>query len=123
WFRQSDPKRWSMGLAVPLGRLTWQQLEGLAVAAKRYGDGTLRATHEQGIAICNVPTGFKDAVATAAAALGISLHADPLIRNTVACTGKQFCNIAVTDTKGHMLRLIEQLRRRALTLHGIRIHM
>jgi nitrite reductase/ring-hydroxylating ferredoxin subunit len=41
----------------------------------------------------------------------------------VACTGKQFCNIAVTDTKGHMLRLLERLRERKLALHGIRIHM
>jgi nitrite reductase/ring-hydroxylating ferredoxin subunit len=41
----------------------------------------------------------------------------------VACTGKQFCNIAVTETKGHALRLIEQLRVRSLELHGIHIHM
>ena len=55
--------------------------------------------------------------------MGISPYADTLARNTVACTGKQFCNIAVTETKGHMLQLVEKLRARALTLHGIRIHM
>ncbi len=123
WFQQKDPKRWSMGLCVPLGRLTWQQLEGLAILSKKWGDAGLRTTHEQGILVTGITTGFRDAAATDAAALGLSVQADSLVRNTVACTGKQFCNIAVTETKGQMLQLIEQLRRRALTLHGIRIHM
>lgn len=123
WFRQKEPKLWTLGLCVPLGRLSWQQLEGIALAARKWGDGSLRVTHEQGLAILNIPTGFKDAAATACAAHGVSPYADTLDRNTVACTGKQFCNIAVTETKGHMLRLIDQLRERALTLHGIRIHM
>ena len=123
WFRQSDPKRWTMGLAVPLGRMAWRQLEGLALIAKKWGDGQLRTTHEQGIAVVGVPTGFKDAAATDAAGLGLSVQADPFDLNTMACTGSQFCNIAVTETKGHMLQLIEKLRKRALKLHGIRIHM
>ncbi|QDU36990.1 Sulfite reductase [ferredoxin] [Maioricimonas rarisocia] len=123
WFRQSDPDLWTMGLSVPLGRMTWKQLEGLALLAKRWGDGQLRTTHEQGIAVANIPTGFRDAAATAAAALGLSVQADTFDHNTVACTGNQFCNIAVTETKGHMFQLIQKLRQRALTLHGIRIHM
>jgi ferredoxin-nitrite reductase len=123
WFRQTQPGLWTMGLCVPLGRLSWQQLEGVALAAKKWGNGALRATPEQGLAILNIPAGFKDAAATAVAGHGISPYADTLARNTVACTGKQFCNIAVTETKGHMLQLIEKLRARSLTLHGIRIHM
>ena len=123
WFPQRRPDRWTMGLAVPLGRLGWRQLEALAVLAKRWGSGALRTTHEQGIAIVDIPRGFRDAAATDAAAVGLSMHADTLARNTVACTGTQFCNIAVTETKGAMFRLIETLRQRALALHGIRIHM
>ena len=123
WFPERRPDRWTMGLAVPLGRLSWRQLEALAVLAKRWGGGELRTTHEQGIAVLGVPTGFRDAAATDAAAVGLSVHADTLVRNTMACTGTQFCNIAVTETKGAMFRLIETLRQRALALHGIRIHM
>jgi len=123
WFRQRDPKLWTMGLCVPLGRMTWRQLEGLALLSRKWGDGKLRTTHEQGIAVVNIPSGFKDAAATDAAALGLSMYADPLSRNTMACTGSQFCNIAVTETKGHMLQLMDKLRQRTLTLHGIRIHM
>ncbi|MCY3844790.1 MAG: Rieske 2Fe-2S domain-containing protein [Acidobacteria bacterium] len=123
WFPERRPDRWTMGLAVPLGRLSWRQLEALAVLAGRWGGGELRTTHEQGIAVLGVPTGFRDAAATDAAAVGLSVHADTLVRNTMACTGTQFCNIAVTETKGAMFGLIETLRQRALALHGIRIHM
>lgn len=123
WFRQKERDRWTMGLSVPLGRLSWQQLDGLAVLSKRWGRGMLRATHEQGIAVTDIPTGFRGAAATDAASLGLSPHADTLALNTVACTGKQFCNIAVTETKGHAMQLMEELRKRNLTLHGIRIHM
>ena len=123
WFPQVQSGLWTMGLCVPLGRLSWRQLEALAVLAKRWGDGQLRTTHEQGIAVIDIPGGFRDAAATDAAAVGLSMHADTLARNTVACTGTQFCNIAVTETKGAMFRLMETLRQRALALHGIRIHM
>ena len=123
WFPQAQPDRWAMGLCVPLGRLSWRQLEALAVLAKRWGDGQLRTTHEQGLAVINIPGGFREAAATDAAAVGLSMHADTLARNTVACTGTQFCNIAVTETKGAMFRLIDTLRQRTLALHGIRIHM
>ncbi|MGQ0635548.1 MAG: Rieske 2Fe-2S domain-containing protein [Planctomycetaceae bacterium] len=123
WFRQSAAKKWAMALCVPLGRLSWQQLEGLAVLATRWADGQLRTSADQGIAVINIPTGYKNAAATEAAALGLSVYSDAIARNTVACTGQQFCNIAVTETKGHMFQLMERLRQKRVTLHGIRIHM
>lgn len=123
WFRQRDPGLWTMGLCVPLGRLTWQQLEAVSVLAKRWAGGRLRTTHEQGLAVIDIPNGFRDAAATDAAAAGLSIYADTLDRNTMACTGAQFCNIAVTETKGTMFRLMETLRQRKVALHGIRIHM
>ncbi len=123
WFPQADIRLWTMGLCAPLGRLTWQQFEGLGVLAERWGDGGLRTTHEQGMAVVNIPASHKQAALTDAAALGLSIHADALDRNTMACTGSQFCNIAVTETKGHMFQLLEKLRKRQVRLEGIRIHM
>ncbi len=123
WFREADWDRWTMGLCVPLGRMTWQQFEGLGVLADRWGSGTLRTTQEQGIAVANIPTRHKQAALTDAAALGLSIHADALDRNTMACTGSQFCNIAVTETKGRMFQLLEKLRKKQVRLEGIRIHM
>ena len=121
WFRQGND--WAMGLSVPLGRLTWRQLEAVAVLADRWGKGRLRTTHDQNLIVLDIPSGFRDAAATDAAAVGLSPHADTLARNTVACTGTQFCNIAVTESKGNMFGLVDTLRQRAMALHGIRIHM
>ncbi|HVX09997.1 MAG TPA: Rieske 2Fe-2S domain-containing protein [Pirellulales bacterium] len=123
WFSQRDPGLWTMGLNVSLGRLTWRQLEGLAVLSRKWGDGQLRTTHEQGIAVINIPSRHRQAAATDAAALGLSVHADLLDRNSMACTGSQFCNIAVTETKGQMFQLLEKLRKKQIKLEGIRIHM
>jgi sulfite reductase beta subunit-like hemoprotein/nitrite reductase/ring-hydroxylating ferredoxin subunit len=134
WFRQKMPtflplpkgeglERWALGLCPALGRMSWAQLEGAGLAAERWGNGQLRTTPEQGLIILNVRTGFRDALATHLAQWNLSVHADSRVRNVVACTGKQFCNIAVTETKAHALQLIEQLRQRSLELHGIRIHM
>ena len=123
WFRQRDPGLWTMGLCVPLGRMSWKQLEAVAVLAKRWAGGRLRTTHEQGLAVIDIPDGYRDAAATDAAAAGLSIYGDTLDRNTMACTGAQFCNIAVTETKGAMFRLMETLRQRKVALHGIRIHM
>jgi ferredoxin-nitrite reductase len=123
WFRQKQPDRWAVGLCPALGRLSWMQLEGIGVASERWGGGRLRTTPEQGIAILDVPTAWRDAIATELARWNLSVHVDSRVHHVVACTGKQFCNIAVTETKTHALQLIEQLRQRSLELHGIRIHM
>ena len=123
WFKQRQEDLWALGVCIPVGRLAWNQLEGMAVIASRWGDATLRTTHDQEIIIPNIPTRFKDEVSADLAKYGLSAESDSVTRNVVACTGRQFCNLAVTETKGYALQLIEKLKKRALVLHGIRIHM
>ncbi len=123
WFKQKQEDLWALGVCIPVGRLSWSQVEGLAVIASRWGNGTLRTTHDQGIIIPNVPTRFKEEVSSDLAQYGLSSESDSITRNVVVCTGKQFCNLAVTETKGYALQLIERLKKRALVLHGIRIHL
>ncbi|HWP34357.1 MAG TPA: precorrin-3B synthase, partial [Thermodesulfobacteriota bacterium] len=123
WFRQKQPGRFAVGVAVPMGRLTWAQMEGLAVLARRYGDGTLRTATDQNLLLPNVPGEARERLGHELAALGLAFEADSLTRHTVACTGKQFCNLAVTETKGHAFRLVEELRRRRVECYGIRIAM
>jgi nitrite reductase/ring-hydroxylating ferredoxin subunit len=103
--------------------MSWLQLEGAGLAAERWAAGRLRTTPEQGLVILDVPTESRDALATQLARWNFGVHVDSRVRHIAACTGKQFCNIAVTETKAHALRLVEQLRQRMLELHGIRIHM
>lgn len=123
WYPQRQHDRWALGLCPALGRMSWMQLEGAGLAAERWGSGRLRTTPEQGLMILDVRSAFRSAIATQLAERNLSVHVDSRVRHVVACTGKQFCNIAVTETKAHALRLIDELRQRSLELHGIHIHM
>jgi sulfite reductase (ferredoxin) len=75
-------------------------MEGLAIFARRYGDGSLRTAVYQKNLLPNVMAESRDALGHDLAALGLSFEADSLVRNSVACTGKQFCSFAVIETKG-----------------------
>src|SRR5205814_4510826 len=119
--RQDD--LWAVGVCVPIGRLTWDQLEGLAAIAEQYGEGTLRTTYDQNLVIPGIASADREMVGYAIARHGLTFEPDQVMRNVVACTGKQFCNIAVTETKGYAYQLIETLRRRKVQLHDIRLHM
>lgn len=121
WFPQRQPGRWAVGVAVPMGRLTWQQFEGLAILAREHGDGTLRTSPDQNLILPGVRGADRTALGTALAALGLAFEADSLTRQIVACTGKQFCSLALTEAKGYGLQLLEDLRRRHVELYGIRI--
>jgi ferredoxin-nitrite reductase len=123
WFAQKQPGLWAVGVCIPVGRLPWDKFDGLADVARRYGGGTLRTTHDQNLLIPDVPEHRRGAAACAIARLGLGFEADSVVRNLVACTGKQFCNLAVTETKGYAYQLIEELRRRYVQLHGIKIHL
>jgi ferredoxin-nitrite reductase len=123
WFKQKQHDLWAVGICVPVGRLTWDQFEGLAIIAQQYGWGALRTTHDQNLIIPGIPSSLRQTVSYAIARYGLTFEPDPVTRNMVACTGKQFCNIAVTETKGYAYQLIETLRRRNVQLHGIKIHM
>ena len=48
---------WALGVSIPLGRMTHEQLDGLADLAEQHGDGTLRTAYDQGIVVPNIATG------------------------------------------------------------------
>jgi ferredoxin-nitrite reductase len=123
WFAQKQPGLWSLGVSVPLGRMTHEQLDGLAGVAEEYGDGTLRTAYDQGIVVPNIRASQKAEAVQALNGAGLEHEADTLTRNIIACTGRQFCNIAVSETKGHAFALIERLRERGVKLAGIKINM
>lgn len=123
WKAQKQDGLFALGVCVPVGRLTAEELDGLSVVARTFGDGTLRTTYDQGLVIPGIASRDREEAAYAVARFGLTFEPDPASRSMVACTGKQFCNIAVIETKGYAYRLIEELRRRRVQLHGIRIAM
>ncbi len=121
WFPQKQPGRFAVGISIPMGRLTWEQMEGLSVLSRRHGDGMLRTATDQNLLLANVAAERREALGHDLAALGLGFEADSLTRQTIACTGKQFCSLAVTEAKGYAFQLVEELRRRRVETYGIRI--
>src|SRR5437667_3911880 len=88
--------------------------------AKRYGTGELRTTSMQNLLIPNVRRERAGALADELKAGGLRLDASPFWRGTVACTGSEFCKLALTETKGFARALVEELE---LRLRGFDEHL
>jgi sulfite reductase (ferredoxin) len=101
-----------VGASVLRGRITPQQLRIAADLSDRYADGRIRTTIMQNLLIVNVPQKHVAAVTQALESANLTVHASPFARGTVACTGSEFCKLALTETKGFARWLSEELEDR-----------
>ena len=115
-----------VGLCVPLGRLSADELFELARCARLHGDGRVRLTQRQNVIL----TGVADVDALLAEPLLERLKPvpDPFERGVVACTSAPFCKFAIQAMKPHGQALIDHLRAEVPRegwdrLDGLRIHM
>jgi sulfite reductase (ferredoxin) len=109
--RQVDG-RFYVGVALAVGRTSGRQLADVAGLAERYGSGRVRTTVEQKLLVLDVPAAH---VAPLVAALGaLDLVAQPSVfrRGTIACTGIEFCKLAIVETKARAQQLYGELERR-----------
>jgi ferredoxin-nitrite reductase len=90
-----------IGVLLPVGKLTSDQMRGLAALARDVGDGDIRLTVWQNLLISGVPTARLHQVEAAIAALGLSTSAKSVRAGLVACTGNTGCRFAASDTKRH----------------------
>jgi len=101
-----------VGANVLRGRITPEQLRTAANLSDRYADGHLRNTVMQNLLIVNVPSEHSGRVASELTAAGLPVRASAFARGTVACTGSEFCKLALTETKGFARWLTEELDER-----------
>jgi sulfite reductase (ferredoxin) len=101
-----------VGASVLRGRITPQQLRTAADLADRYADGHIRTTTMQNLLIVNVPQRDAAAVAHELEVAALPVQASVFARGTVACTGSEFCKLALTETKGFALWLTQELEER-----------
>lgn len=109
---QKQPGLSYVGASVLRGRITPQQLRAAAGLADRYADGRLRTTIMQNLLIANVRSENAGKVAAELTAAGLPVQASAFARGTVACTGTEFCKLALTETKGFARWLTEELEDR-----------
>jgi ferredoxin-nitrite reductase len=112
-----------LGLVLPVGRLTSQQMRGLAEISERFGSGTLRLTVWQNLLISDVADRDVGIAIAAVNALGLGVEASAIRRGLVACTGNAGCKFSASNTKGHALRLADYLEARLAVDLPINIHL
>jgi len=106
---EKDPDRRSVGCAVPVGRLTGDDLVELARLARTYGDGTVRTTVDQSVVLTGVATARLDALLSEPLLARFSPEPGPFLRGVAACTGTEFCRYAVVETKRRAVALAQRL--------------
>ncbi|MFN2456090.1 MAG: nitrite/sulfite reductase [Pyrinomonadaceae bacterium] len=97
------------GVATKRGRLQGTQMIEIARLAKEYGGGRVRLTTTQNFVVLDVPKSQCDALAAGLAELDLQVLPASFRTGTLACTGTQFCKLALTETKDRASELIEHL--------------
>jgi len=106
---QKQPGYFYVGASVLRGRIRAQQLLAAAEVAEQYAGGELRTTNMQNLLIVNVPQQHVAPVARGLTQAGLPVAGSPFRRGIIACTGTEFCKIAITETKSFARWLAEEL--------------
>ncbi len=101
-----------VGSAVLRGRITPEQMEAAADLAERFASGDLRTTNMQNLLIVNVPRLRVDELAKELGEIGLPVGGSPFWRGAIACSGTEFCKLAITETKTFSRWLVEELEER-----------
>jgi len=101
-----------VGASVLRGRLTGEQLEAAADLAERFGSGSLRTTVSQNLIFIDVPNNKTAELARELNQIGLQVDGSNFWRGAVACTGTEFCKLAITETKGFTRWLVDELEER-----------
>ena len=120
---QKQPGLNWIGVVLPVGKMTAEQMRGLARIAQDFGDGDIRLTVWQNLLISGVP---DDKVASAEAAittLGFTTQATSIRAGLVACTGNVGCRFAASDTKRHAEEIAAWCETRVAIDTPVNIHL
>jgi ferredoxin-nitrite reductase len=108
---QKQPGRVYVGVPVPMGWITGDQLVALGQLVGSF-HGEVRFTRMQNLIVTGVPEEQLPEVVRELAALGLDPHRNPVYGRSIACTDHRFCNYSVAETKGKLREILEELERR-----------
>jgi ferredoxin-nitrite reductase len=119
---QNTPGLNYVGLNVPVGRTNSDELDQLADLADKYGDGTLRATVSQNLILTGVPDDKIEALLQEPVLQRLNPNPNRFMSRTVSCTGNEFCNLAIVETKEFARRVATYLDEHIQLDEPVRIH-
>jgi ferredoxin-nitrite reductase len=112
-----------IGVVLPVGRMSADQMRELAAIARELGSGTLRLTVWQNLLISDIPDAKIAEAKRRIEAARLGWRAEHIRAGMVACTGNTGCRFAASDTKRHAAAIAEHVER-ALTLDApINVHL
>jgi ferredoxin-nitrite reductase len=88
-----------IGVALPLGKVTCEQMRGFAKIAQDLGDGDIRLTVWQNLLISGVQDANVDLATAAIRAIGLDVETSQVRAGLIACTGRAGCKFGLADTK------------------------
>ncbi len=109
---QTQPGLNWIGVVLPVGRLTCDQMRAISAIARAFGDGDIRLTVWQNLLLSGVPDAQVAEVEGRIARLGLTTKASSIRAGLVACTGSRGCKFAAADTKGHALAIAQHVEAR-----------
>jgi sulfite reductase (ferredoxin) len=115
--RQKDGRCY-VGVAPTVGRVSGTLLADVAELAEAAGSRRVRLTPHQKLVVLDVDPEHVDALVVALDALGLTATPSPFRRHTMACTGIEFCKLAIVETKATAAETVAALERR---LAGVRL--
>jgi sulfite reductase (ferredoxin) len=108
---QKDGRNY-VGFAPRAGRISGHQLRIVADLAERFGSGHVSATTQQKLVIIDVDPSGTDALVDELDKLDLSSAPTSFRRATMACTGIEFCKLAIVETKQRADWLYRELEER-----------
>ncbi|AYO81399.1 NirA family protein [Methylobacterium brachiatum] len=113
-----------IGVVLPVGKMTSDQVRALAEIARECGDGQIRLTVWQNFIFSGVPDAKVAEVESRVDALGLTIKAAGIRSGLVACTGARGCKFAASDTKGHALIIADHVERAVTELDvPVNVHL
>ncbi|AWB95978.1 sulfite reductase [Agromyces badenianii] len=115
--RQKDG-RFYVGVTPIVGRVSGPTLAKLAELIEAHGSSRLRTTPHQKLVILDIPEERVESLITGLDELGLSARPSLIRRGTIACTGIEFCKLAIVETKAFATAAVLDLER---TLDGFEL--
>ena len=111
--------RFYVGAAPLVGRISGEVLPGLAAAVERAGSDRIRFTPEQKVVVLDVEAPRVADLLDDLDELGLSARASTFRRGTMACTGIEYCKLAIVETKATAAALVTELEKRFSDVPGL----
>jgi len=101
--------RYYVGVAAVAGRVSGTTLGRVAELAEAHGSGRVRLTPYQKLLVLDVPQDRVNSLVNGLREIDLQAEPSQWRRGTMACTGIEYCKLAIVETKARAAELIEHL--------------